>query len=184
MLDDQLQLSLLIVRDGGTVALDVRPGDHPAPDRVLGPSDIDGVDRAIAAGCGVPEEGVALLPDHIVGGHGEGLLRSPVHPDDRMLGVMDDYDVVDGVKDHVHELLGVQLLLVHFGFHILPQSDMPVWDIKQHWGSRAVAPDLSARVDMIMHYFYEFRKKNDVFLRKEKSVFLTSNSLECHLFIR
>lgn len=49
MLDDQLQLAVLVVRNGGAVALDPGAGDDSALDAVDAAPDVGGVHDAVGA---------------------------------------------------------------------------------------------------------------------------------------
>ena len=111
MLDDELQLAAVVVRHSTAVALDPGLGNDPAPDDVRGLSGVY-LNHAVAACRGIPEERVALHPDDAVEVTSEGLLTRAVHPYNGVLGVVDDYDVVHEVEDHVHELLRIDILLV------------------------------------------------------------------------
>ena len=114
MLHHELELPVLEVRDGGAVAPDAGSGDDPALDAVGGAPDVGDVGHAVGAGHRVAEQLVALGPYDLVDGLPERLLARPVHPYDGVGGVMDDYDVVYDIQDHVHELLSVDLRLFHF----------------------------------------------------------------------
>ena len=111
VLDHELEGAVLVIRHGAAVALDAGLGYHPALGRVGGPSDA-ALDDAVRACHGVVEQLVALHADDVVDGAVERLLSRAVHPHHGVLGVVDDYDVVHEVQDHVHELFCVDVLLV------------------------------------------------------------------------
>jgi hypothetical protein len=83
---------------------------HPALGRVGRPADA-ALDYAVCAGHRIVEQLVALHAYDFVDGEAERLFPRAVHPDDGMLRIMDDYDVVHEVQYHVHELFGVDVLL-------------------------------------------------------------------------
>ena len=115
MLDHQLELALLVVGYGAAVAAHAGLGQRPP----LG-GGASGTDRgrqvvhtAVGTGCAVVEKRVARLPDDLFGTESECLLGGTVHPYHGVLRIMDNDDVIDGIKNHVHELLCVYVVLFH-----------------------------------------------------------------------
>ena len=119
VLNHQLDLPVLHEGDRRAVVLLARTGDRPA-DSGTERTESGVADGAVAAGSRVPEEGVALLSDHLVGRDSERLLRRPVHPGDGVLRIVDDYDIVYHVEDDVHQLLSVDLAELCLRRHVMP----------------------------------------------------------------